>query len=346
MGASTRVGLVILAGLVIFGAALFTVGEQDHLWRRKVAYQVHFARSGGLQKGAQVSLSGVAIGTVTDMEFPSDPTQDFIDVRIEVESRIAPRIREHTVASIHTFGLLGDRYIELAPGPADAPPLAPGSVIASLDPLDYEALFGQSGDIVTNVAEVATQLRDLLATINRGEGLLGAMVRNKEFGDATLTGLQDTMEHLGKTSASLSQIIDRVNKGEGVLGQLLRTTPQGQRLMTNVEGAARSLNDVAARLARGRGTVPRLFEDEAYAQRMLANLDATTRNLAEVTDKINRGQGTLGRLVNDPSLYEDAQGVLGRAKGNWLLRWFVGERDDADEAPAATAALPRADERP
>ncbi len=123
MGASTRVGLVILAGLVIFGAALFTVGEQDHLWRRKVAYQVHFARSGGLQKGAQVSLSGVAIGTVTDMEFPSDPTQDFIDVHIEVESRIAPRIREHTVASIHTFGLLGDRYIELAPGPADAPPL-------------------------------------------------------------------------------------------------------------------------------------------------------------------------------------------------------------------------------
>ena len=134
MGASTRVGLVILAGLVIFGAALFTVGEQDHLWRRKVAYQVHFARSDGLQKGAQVSLSGVAIGTVTDMEFPSDPTQDFIDVHIEVESRIAPRIREHTVASIHTFGLLGDRYVELAPGPPDAPPLAPGSVIASLDP--------------------------------------------------------------------------------------------------------------------------------------------------------------------------------------------------------------------
>ncbi len=161
-----------------------------------------------------------------------------------------------------------------------------------------------------------------------------------------LTGLQDTMAHLEKTSAALSQIIDRVNKGDGVLGQLLRTTPQGQRLMTNVEGAARSLNEVAARLARGRGTVPRLFEDDAYAQRLLANLDATTRNLAEVTDKINRGQGTLGRLVNDPSLYEDAQGLLGRAKGNWLLKWFVGQRDDADDAPAATAAVPHGDGRP
>ena len=95
---------------------------------------------------------------------------------------VAPRLRENSVATIRTYGLLGDRYIELTAGSPDAAPVQPGGLLSSIDPIDYEAVLGQSGDIVTNIVEVTASLKDVLGAIQRGEGLLGAMVRNRELG--------------------------------------------------------------------------------------------------------------------------------------------------------------------
>src|SRR5881628_2761411 len=102
MGAQhLRVGLLVLAALVVFMATIFSLGQQEHLWERKVEYE---------------------------MRFPDDPGVSFILVRIKVGGDVAPRIRENTVATIRTLGLLGDRYIELSAGSADAHPLEAGGV--------------------------------------------------------------------------------------------------------------------------------------------------------------------------------------------------------------------------
>src|SRR5439155_16750020 len=154
--------------------AIVTLGQQEHFWERKVRYEMHFARTNGLQVGAPVSLTGVTIGSVAEMRFPPDPTASYIQVLVNVVGEAAPRIRENSVATIRTFGLLGDRYIELSAGSPDASPLSPGALISSIDPVDYEAGLGQSGDLVTNVVGVTASLRVVLQSIERGEGLLGA----------------------------------------------------------------------------------------------------------------------------------------------------------------------------
>src|SRR5207244_9356407 len=135
---------------------------------------------------------------------------------------------------VRTFGLLGDRYIYLTPGTPEAEPVEPGGLIPAIDPVDYEGLLGQSGDIVTNVVEVTTSLKDVLGTIQRGEGLLGAMVRNREFGDQTLRDLQRTLSNVQNTSNSLASILARVEHGEGVLGYLVRDTKASQSLLRDL----------------------------------------------------------------------------------------------------------------
>src|SRR5262249_33548848 len=158
-------------------------------------YEIHFARAGGLMVGAGVSLTGVPVGSVSEMRFPDDPARSYIQVRIKVAGDVAPRIRENSVASIRTLGLLGDRYIEISAGSADSNPVAAGGIINAIDPIDYEAVLGQSGDIVTNIVEVTASLKTVLQSIEHGEGLLGAMVRNRELGEATLRDFQATMAH-------------------------------------------------------------------------------------------------------------------------------------------------------
>jgi len=284
----------------------------------------------------------VTVGSVQDMRFPSDPTANYIQVLVNLIGDVAPRIREDSVASIRTYGLLGDRYIELAAGTPAAPVLPPGSLIPAADPVDYEALFGRSGgDILSNVVEVTASLKDVLQTIQRGEGLLGAMVRNRAEGEATFADFRQTMAHVRETTRSLDAILARVNRGEGVLGQLVASDKEGGRLLARIDRSTRALEDLATRLARGRGTLGRLVADEAYAGRVLDNLDRTLADLARVAEKLDRGQGTLGKLVNDPSLYYDAQALVGRARGSWLLRLF-GAGGGAAPPALAPAPLPEA----
>jgi len=345
MGSQTRVGLLVLAALVVFGTTIVTLGRQERLWERKVRYEVHLARAGGLQSGAQVSLGGVVVGSVESLAFPQDLAERYIEVRIAVAGGVAERVRENTVAAVRTLGLLGDRFIELTPGTPDVPLIPPGGLIPSIDPVDYEAMLGQSGDIVTNVVEVSTALRDVLQTIQRGEGLLGAMVANREFGDATLHDLAGTMANVRATSARLEGMLARVDRGEGLLGRLVRDTPGTDRLLVRLDHGVRELDRVATRLAEGRGLAVRLVEDRTYAERLLGDLAEAAAALREVATKIDRGDGTLGRLVNDPGLYDEARGLVGEVRESWMVSlyravaglWPFG--GDAERVPAE-AALP------
>ena len=344
-----KVGLLVLAALLVFMATIFSLGQQEHLWERKTEYEIHFARAGGLLVGAGVSLTGVPVGSVSAMRFPDDPAQSFIQVRIKVGGDVAPRIRENSVATIRTLGLLGDRYIELSAGTADAGPLAPNGVINSIDPVDYEAVLGQSGDIVTNIVEVTASLKDVLQTIQRGEGLLGAMVRNREFGDAMLADLQRSLANVQQTSTSMAHILERVDHGEGLLGHMTRDTKESTALVASINRSVRSLDGFTQKLTSGHGTVATLVEDDAYAQRVLGNLDHSVATLDEILARMNRGEGTAGKLLVDSSLYDEAKGAVGGVRRNWLLRLYRGVgailpfgEDDASAPKPPTTTVPAA----
>ena len=327
MAKQTRVGILVAAALLIFGVTTFLLGRQQHLWERKVDYILYFTRTNGLQKGAPVSLSGLPIGSVDRLHFATEPGINRIEVGIRVDADAAPRIRTDTRATLRTLGLLGDKYIELVPGTqSDAVPIPPGEVIPSVDPTDYEAVFGQSGDIVTNIVEVTAALKDVLQTIQRGEGLLGAMVQNREFGKATLEDLQGTLVNVRSTTQNLDRVLARVDRGEGVIGRLLRDSKESRDIMAGLTKSVQSLERLTTRLDKGRGAAIRLVEDQQYGDRLLAKLDRTVDNLAEVSAKLNSQEGTLGKLINDPSLYRDTQSLVREVRSSWLVRMYEAIR--------------------
>lgn len=336
-----RIGLMVAVAIAIFMLTILSLGQEQRFWQRKVQYEIRFARTNGLQKGALVSLNGVTIGSVDELRFPPDPTDTHIQVLINVASNVAERIREDTTAAIRTYGLLGDRYIELSAGSAAAAPLAPGSRIAAVDPVDYEQVLGQSGgDIVSNVVEVTASLRDVLQSIQRGEGLLGAMVRNRELGEATLTDLRQTMANLQDTTRSLDTIIVRVERGEGLLGQLTTRTKENAKLVARIDRSVANVQELSERMTAGNGALPRLFEDKAYADRVLGNLDRAAADLAEVTAKMKGTQGTFGKLINDPSLYHEALALIGRVRKSWTARLFRALGGNEEAPPPAETPAP------
>lgn len=355
-----KAGLLVATAIALLTVAVFVVGDSQNLWQRQVEYEIHFSRTNGLLVGAPVALSGVNVGSVVEIGFPPHPLARYISVQIEVGRKMMPRIRKDTVASIRTQGILGDKYIELTAGTPAAPALDGGAVIPELDPIDYEAVLGQSGDIVANILELTASLRNVLQAIDQGEGLLGAIVRSSDEGELTFSAIHDTVTNLAAITERVEQIIAGVDHGEGLLGALVRDNETAEGILLRLNRSAENLDRFARRINESDGLIPRLLEDRQLGDRITTNLENTTDDLADVAHKIRTGEGTLGLLVNDRHLYDETTEFVRSTRTSWTFRLYRGirglwpfGRPPATSTDAARSALeeieppaPRARRRP
>ena len=323
-GRVVRVGFLVAVGLALLMIGTFFIGREQRLWERKVRYEVRFTRTNGLRVGAPVSLAGVDIGAVDDVSFPDVVDAKYVAITVSVIRRAAPRIREDSLAQIRTIGLLGDKYIEVGTGSIDAAPLAPGSIIPSVDPLDYEALIGEGGDVITNIVEASNSLRSVFAAIDRGEGLLGQLLKDREQSAAVLGHLRSTLAHLDETSSAVARIANDIERGKGAIGVLLKRGDEVEQLLANLSRTSSRLADLTERLNKAEGAIPRLMEDKEYGKKVLDDLQQATRDLAEVAAKANRGNGTVAQLVNDPKLYGEVKSMVSTTRSSWAFKLYRG----------------------
>ncbi len=112
------VGLfVVLSAAAMLLLALQVSGLSD-FYTRKQGYMLRaeFTNIGGLKVRAKVTISGVTIGRVTDIQLVQNPYGEYqAMVHLSIEKNIH-NIADDSVAKILTSGLLGDNYIEIVPG--------------------------------------------------------------------------------------------------------------------------------------------------------------------------------------------------------------------------------------
>src|SRR3989442_6683411 len=108
---TTKIGLLVAIALAVLMVTVFSLNQEQPFWERKVQYELRFTRTGGLQTGARVSLSGVSIGTVAEMRFPPHPALNYIPGLMNVKGDHEPPIPARLTARIITLELLRDRHV-------------------------------------------------------------------------------------------------------------------------------------------------------------------------------------------------------------------------------------------
>ncbi len=315
------VGLVSVIAFAIIGFGVFLVGREQRFWEGRIEYRLRFARTNGLQEGSPVALDGVNVGFVGRMRFPPDPTAQYVEVKVSVSEDIAPRIRSDTGARIQTLGLLGDKYVEMNSGSLTNPVVEPGGLIRSINPIDYEQILGQSGDVVSNVIEVTALLRQTLTAVNSGEGLIGRLVGDQDFGREFAADLRLTLANIESATARVDELFSRAQSGEGALGALLVEDGELVEILENLEVASRNAAEFSEDLAHGDGMIQRLVRDDELARTTVENLARASSSIAAITDKVRSGQGTIGKLVYDDTLYDRTSALVspGGPGGFWRL---------------------------
>jgi phospholipid/cholesterol/gamma-HCH transport system substrate-binding protein len=131
-------GLFVLLGIgALFFLTTQTTGGDDYNADEVYEVEARFQNVGSLKRRAPVSMAGVTIGRVTDVEF--DPVTLEAVVTFVIDKRY-DMIPDDSDASILTAGLLGSQYVGLQPGGSDMY-LEDGS----------EILFTQSAVVLENL---------------------------------------------------------------------------------------------------------------------------------------------------------------------------------------------------
>lgn len=105
-----KVGAFTIIGIVLFIAGILFVGRIDIWAKPQMTITGDFTQVNGLKNGNQVKFSGVAIGTVSDIEI----TPRGVVVKMKLDEKT--QIPSDSIFSLGSDGFLGDKFIQISPG--------------------------------------------------------------------------------------------------------------------------------------------------------------------------------------------------------------------------------------
>jgi len=321
-----RIGALVLVGILLFIGFVLSVGKRSALFEERYSLWTSFSSTEGLATGAPVRLAGVTVGNVTRIGFGPNPRDRRLAITLTVERRVQDRIRQDSVASIGTIGLVGDKVLDITVGSYDRPVLQPGAQLAAVDPPDFSRLLQKGDTILDNVTRISASLDEFLAggeqtgkrnlneslrslrttlvEIEKGEGLIHDLVYGKE--GAELLGRVD------RTIQTVERLVQAVEKEQGLLHALIYT-PQEQTLGRVVRLADRA-DALLKEIQEGSGLLHTLIYDREGVE-TLARLDRTSERLEGLVRAIQEGQGLVPSLLFDPERTKVLDDVQAAAAG-------------------------------
>jgi phospholipid/cholesterol/gamma-HCH transport system substrate-binding protein len=108
------VGLFVAVGLGAIAYLSIQVGGVTHAGRGGLVLHATFYQVGGLKPRAPVSIAGVTVGQVREIDLNEDLKAR---VTLEVDRDLA--LPTDSSAAIQTAGLLGDQFVAIEPGGED-----------------------------------------------------------------------------------------------------------------------------------------------------------------------------------------------------------------------------------
>jgi ABC-type transporter Mla subunit MlaD len=317
-------GIFLLGGLAILTTLTFRLAGISVFPRAN--WTVRFGPDAQIQEGVEVLSSGTKVGNVKEVHLGSERDMmegSYVTAVLSVESSVT--LWEGAEVILRPRALLGGFVVVLERG-------RPGAKTLSDDqPLRGRVEAGVMDELTLLVREnresirrFTTSVADVSERLDRGEGSLGALLREDEIYDNLKTASRNIAELTealnSETSAlgrlarepeiydelragvrSLRQIADQVNSGKGALGTLLRD----EELGASLKDAVRDVRDIVAGLRRGEGAVGLLLRDETVR----GDLAAGIRSLGSFAQRLEASDGTLSRLMSDPEVYENLRVV-------------------------------------
>jgi len=270
-GAFFIVTIVILGVLILRTEKLEIFGKANER-----VFRTEFAQVAGLNVQGHIRIAGVRVGSVKEIGIEKGRAI----VLFSVEDKFP--VSKGATASLSSIGILGEKYIELDPGPGTQEALPAGSAIPSKTGVSLDNLMETLGAIGTDVKGITYALNQSIGGEN-GRQKIDEIVDNIRL----LTG-----EFRAMAQENHSAINNTLSNVESISGELRDRLP---KIAKQFEDLGKGLNDM---VDQSKPEMKGLLTD---VRKLAQGFQSTSENIRSITDKMNRGEGTIGKLLNDES---------------------------------------------
>src|ERR1700761_8911735 len=134
MNADTKVGLFVIACLVLLGLTVYYVGN-EHWGTHLTPFRTYLRYAGGVGPGSEVLFGGIEVGRVkTVRAWNEDPTR----IEILLEVRAGTPVNQKSVAKLGSVSLMSSPAIAITTGSQEAPRLTAGQTIPSQETMSID----------------------------------------------------------------------------------------------------------------------------------------------------------------------------------------------------------------
>ena len=217
------VGGFILMGLALLVVFVFAIGDLSTAFQPGYRLNVIFDSANGITDGSPVQYAGVEVGKVQAVKIiHPEPNKTKVKLLVRLPNNI--NVRGDDEAAISTFGLLGEKYLEIRPGPGAGAIVEPDGEIIGKPPVSTERVIERSN-------EVLTEFKQTLQGLNSLVGDPEARIYLKE----ALVEARDATRHWKVLGERLNLAMSYAESGQGNLGRLLYDEDLYKRMVLFVE---------------------------------------------------------------------------------------------------------------
>jgi phospholipid/cholesterol/gamma-HCH transport system substrate-binding protein len=159
--------------------------------------------------------------------------------------------------------------------------------------MDIEQFLVKASDAMDRANVIVTDLRQITGGLARGEGTMGALLRDDQLYNRML-GATDEM----------NKLLIQVNRGEGALTRMIHDPELYHRMVS----AAARVDSLGGLVLNGSGSLSQLLRSDSLYRGLVGMTtkgDAAAAEFSALLQRVNTPNGTFNRLLTDPRLFDE-----------------------------------------
>jgi phospholipid/cholesterol/gamma-HCH transport system substrate-binding protein len=272
---AAKVGLFVLVGIVMIGALMLNFSRGIGMFKPKYDLHMRVRSVAGLKPRSPVLLSGVQIGNVTSVDLDQRNKGAIVHLNILKDFPLHKDAR----FVIEQQGVLGDQFVIIYPGTAEASFLKDGDEVIGDEPFNIQEVARSTTDLIRRFEQLGVTVGETIDRLNR-----------QVLDPQTLSNLSMTIANFRRVSENTMGLIDNVST------VVTNNTPAFTLALSNLHAFSRSLEKVAMEVDET------IITNRVELNESMKNLRDATASLKQMTTEMQSGKGLVGGLLKDEEL--------------------------------------------
>ncbi len=226
----------------------------------------------GLMPSAPVTINGLNIGKVKNIQFSDDSGKLLVELQINSDFKIS----KSSIARIYEPGLIGGKQIQIVPNLEDK------NYIDSGDYLTGGIKQGLTALVSEKLTPLQEKIEKAMASVDIVLLNINSLLDEKAKND-----LKKSFSALGQTLTSLNQMTLTTNE------ILISNKGKLNNVVTNFEAVSENFEKISDSLA------------QANLKQTVQNLEKTLASVDKIMTNLDAGNGSMGKLLKDDKMYEN-----------------------------------------